>query len=51
MEVLRLLQNRVLSGGTLKVGGEIGAGLYGGVGLAKVVSAGIYGEAAIGLKY
>ena len=39
------------SGGTLKVGGEIGAGLYGGVGLAKVVSAGIYGEAAIGLKY
>lgn len=39
------------SGGTLKVGGEIGAGLYGGVGLAKVASAGVYGEAAIGLKY
>lgn len=39
------------SGATLKVGGEIGAGLYGGVGLAKVFSAGIYGEAAIGLKY
>lgn len=39
------------SGGALKVGGEIGAGLYGGVGLAKVASAGIYGEAAIGLQY
>lgn len=39
------------SGGTLKVGGEIGAGLYGGVGLAKVASAGVYGEAAIGLQY
>ena len=39
------------SGGKVRVGGEIGAGLYGGVGLAKVASAGIYGAAAIGLQW
>lgn len=37
--------------GKLSVGGEIGAGLYAGVGLANVVSAGVYGDAAVGLKY
>ena len=37
--------------GALSVGGEFGAGLYGGVGIAKWLSAGIYGQAALGLQY
>ena len=37
--------------GTLSVGGEVGLGLYGGVGIADVISGGIYGKAALGLTY
>ncbi|MCH5260047.1 MAG: InlB B-repeat-containing protein [Lachnospiraceae bacterium] len=37
--------------GTLSVGGEFGLGLYGGVGLEKIASAGFYGEAGLGLAY
>lgn len=37
--------------GTLSVGGEVGLGLYGGVGFAEVLSGGIYGDAALGLAY
>lgn len=37
--------------GSLSIGGEAGAGLYGGVGMADAVSLGLYGEAALGLRY
>lgn len=36
--------------GSVNVGGELGLGLYGGVGIKKVASVGVYGEAGIGIN-
>ena len=40
-----------ITDGSLKVGGSVGLGLFLGAGLAKVLSAGIYGDGKIGLEY